>query len=73
MIKIYTYAFVIYLMLLTNSFAYLDPGTGSFIIQAIVATLAACLATLSFYWNKFKNYILGLISKLKSYTNKSKN
>lgn len=40
------------------SFAYLDPGTGSIIIQAIVGALAATITTISIYWNKFKIFLL---------------
>ena len=35
-------------------YAYLDPGTGSIIIQAIVAFLALALGFLSYWWRKFK-------------------
>lgn len=34
--------------------AYLDPGTGSLIIQGIVGALAAAAVTLKLYWHKFK-------------------
>ena len=32
--------------------AYLDPGTGSFIIQAVVAAVAGIAVTLRVYWHK---------------------
>lgn len=35
-------------------YAYLDPGTGSIIIQAIVAFLAFALGFLSYWWKKVK-------------------
>ena len=35
--------------------AYIDPGTGSIILQALLGALAAAGATVSIYWNKFKN------------------
>ena len=41
----------------SNSFAYLDPGTGSIILQAILAFIAAAFATISFYWTKFKSIL----------------
>ena len=44
----------IYFILISKSYAYIDPGTGSMIIQAILGFVAAALATLSFYWSKFK-------------------
>ncbi len=36
----------------TYSYAYLDPGTGSIIIQAIVAFFAAVGGVCSLYWRK---------------------
>ena len=38
-----------------NSYAYLDPGTGSMIITAIAAAIASVATFISFYWNKIKN------------------
>lgn len=36
------------------AFAYLDPGTGSMILQAIVGGIAVAGATLSVYWARVK-------------------
>jgi len=36
----------------TAAHAYLDPGTGSMIIQMIIGGIAAGLLTLKFYWHK---------------------
>jgi hypothetical protein len=41
----------------TSAHAYLDPGSGGFIIQAILAFIAAAITSLSFYWSKFKDLI----------------
>lgn len=35
--------------------AYLDPGTGSMILQAIVGAIAVAGATASIYWAKVKS------------------
>ena len=48
---------IIYFILITNSFAYIDPGTGSIILQAILGFLAAFFAGASFYWNKIKDFL----------------
>ena len=37
--------------------AYLDPGTGSFILQALVAALAGIVVTLNVYWSKIKGFM----------------
>ena len=49
----------------TSSHAYLDPGTGSVILTAILGTLAALLATVQAYWIKFKKLIIKLLNKSK--------
>ena len=43
-----------YISLQSKSYAYLDPGTGSIIIQAILGFVAAAGATVTLYWRKFK-------------------
>jgi hypothetical protein len=36
--------------------AYLDPGTGSLIIQAVVAVLAGAAVAITSYWQKIKTF-----------------
>ena len=51
------YISVLILFLTTESaFAYLDPGTGSIILQAIIGGLAACAYTIKMYWVKIKSF-----------------
>lgn len=39
--------------------AYLDPGSGSFLVQALIAMFAGIVVTLRLYWAKIAN-LLGL-------------
>jgi hypothetical protein len=39
--------------------AYLDPGTGSFVIQALVAAAAGLAVTLKLYWFRIKGFFGG--------------
>ena len=39
--------------------AYLDPGTGSFVLQGLLATLAGGAVALKFYWDR----LLGLVGR----------
>ncbi len=39
-----------------NTYAYLDPGTGSMIIQGIVGGIAALMATGAIYWQRIKSF-----------------
>jgi hypothetical protein len=36
--------------------AYLDPGTGSMILQAIVATVAGAAVVITTYWQKIRTF-----------------
>ena len=38
----------------TPAFAYLDPGTGSMVLQAIVGGMAVAGATVGVYWTKVR-------------------
>lgn len=39
--------------------AYLDPGTGSFLVQMLVGGLAAGAAGAAMYWNRLKAMVFG--------------
>lgn len=49
--------------IVTNAYAYLDPGTGSFILQAIIGFLAVISAGFLYYWRKVKNFFIKLFKK----------
>tara|TARA_B100001057_G_scaffold470969_1_gene532833 strand:+ start:1337 stop:1540 length:204 start_codon:yes stop_codon:yes gene_type:complete len=40
-----------------NAYAYIDPGTGSVLLQALLGALAAIGAYITLYWRKFKNFL----------------
>lgn len=65
--KIYFLSQIVLISLLFTSqaYAYLDPGTGSIILQAVLAFIAATIATSSFYWNKVKLFFSKLFKKKK--------
>ena len=54
--------FIIILLRPDISYAYLDPGTGSLLLQGLVAALAAGGAAITVYWSKLKS----LFSKKKN-------
>lgn len=37
--------------------AYVDPGAGSFLLQALVAALAGIIVTVNVYWTKIKRLL----------------
>ena len=64
--KIFSLLYMLTLIIFpTKAFAYLDPGTGSIILQAILGFIAATIASISIYWEKFKSLISKLFGKKK--------
>lgn len=45
--------------------AYLDPGTGSIILQGLLAGIAAAMAAAGLYWARLKNFFSSLFSAKK--------
>ncbi|EMS79535.1 LPXTG cell wall anchor domain-containing protein [Desulfotignum phosphitoxidans] len=41
---------------LESAFAYLDPGTGSMMLQALIAGFVAIGVTGGIYWRRFKKF-----------------
>ena len=56
---------VVVLLLLTPSraHAYLDPGTGSYIFQLLLAALVGALFAIRIYWGRIKSFFQKLFSK----------
>lgn len=50
---------------ISKAYAYIDPGTGSIILQAIIAFFAGLITYCSIYWAKLKTKIKNLIQKFK--------
>ena len=43
---------------------YLDPGTGSFILQMVIAFFLGTLFALKLFWTKIKTFFLKLFGKM---------
>lgn len=43
--------------------AYLDPGTGSLILQILMAAFFAALMTFKLWWRRFTTFIQGVFGK----------
>ena len=37
--------------------AYLDPGTGSMVLQVLLASLLGCAMTIKLFWHKIKRFL----------------
>lgn len=47
-------------------YAYLDPGTGSIILQSALAGIAVAIGFLRFYWDRFKAFLSSLTGNASS-------
>ena len=55
--KLAVLIFVYLLSSVSNANAYIDPGTGSIILQAILAFVAGAASTVSLWWGNLKMFI----------------
>lgn len=52
--KLFVFVFLFSVFAWTpNAHAYIDPGTGSILVQGLIAAIAAIGVTLKLYWHKF--------------------
>jgi len=45
------------------AWAYLDPGTGSLILQSLIAGVAGAFVVCRLYWAKFKTFVATAFSR----------
>lgn len=45
------------------AFAYIDPGTGSLLLQGLLAVVVGALATVKLYWKAISNTVARLFGK----------
>ena len=60
---LFIYSTLFLLLMLTPAYAYLDPGTGSYFIQFIIAFSLGCLLMIKLFWLKIKCFFLNLLKK----------
>jgi hypothetical protein len=49
-----------------NSYAYLDLGTGQYLLQMILAGFLATIFTLRMYWEKFTSFVKRIFTRKKA-------
>ena len=52
--QVATLAFFLLVIMESDAEAYLDPGTGSFVFQTVIATVAGSLFVVKTYWRRIK-------------------
>ena len=61
--KILFLSFISLFLTISSAHAYLDPGTGSIILQGIIGAIAAIAVALKLYWHKLLK-LLGVRKKI---------
>jgi hypothetical protein len=51
--------------LTSQAHAYLDPGTGSMMLQIVIASVVGALFSLKIFWSRIKNFFSTVFSKNK--------
>lgn len=59
----FSHDFVRFFVLSASLLAYLDPGSGSFILQLILASIVGSLFIFKNFWRRLISFIRGIFSK----------
>ena len=54
---------VLYVAFPPPAYAYLDPGTGSYIFQLLLAGIVGLAFLIKVFWGRIKDFFAGLFSK----------
>ena len=49
--------FSLFFLVIPDAYAYLDPGTGSMILQIVIATFISMLFTLKIFWKRIVAFL----------------
>ena len=53
------------LVFVNQAHAYIDPATGSMVIQAVLAVVAAAAVSIGIFWGRVKLFLSGLFGRKK--------
>ena len=52
-----TLALLVLLIFARPAYGYIDPGTGSFVVQILIGTALGCLLAVKMFWRQLKGFI----------------
>ncbi len=58
----YLFILTLFFSVINPAYAYLDPGSGSFILQMIIAGLVTSTFVIKMYWERTKSFVKKLFS-----------
>lgn len=54
------------LVVVNQSYAYIDPGTGSMLVQAVLAAIAAVSVSIGIFWRRIRSFLGRLFGRNKN-------
>ena len=63
--KFITLILLIYLILMRPSYAYMDPGSLTILLQVIISGIVGAIVYIKLFSKKIKNFIINLFFKFK--------
>lgn len=61
LVKILVVLFLVSLIFPPRAYAYLDPGTGSYILQLVLAALLGAAFAIKVFWKRIKAFVIDLL------------
>ena len=52
---------ILYLVAIKNTYAYIDPGSGSYLLQMIAAGLLSSIFIIKKFWRNIKEFVSSLL------------
>lgn len=59
-------AFALLVILPCKSYGYIDPGTGSYFLQMLIAGILGGLFAIKMFWGRIKAFFLRILGKKKN-------
>ena len=53
----------LYLLSAIDAFSYIDPGSGSYVLQILIASILGILPLIKLYWSKVKTFFSTFLTK----------
>ena len=51
------------LIFVNQSYAYIDPGTGSMLVQTVLAAIAAVSVSIGIFWHRIRSFLNRLFNR----------
>jgi len=57
------YFILLHLIFIQNAFAYLDPGTWSYVLQILMMVFVGGIVAIRTFWQNIKNFLFSIFRK----------